>query len=124
MKARLFVCTTCDRYAAAQDGPTRGEVMLAAVQDEAERRGAVGLVHAVSCVNSCPRPSGAAVREGRGGGVFRFARLSPADAPALVDFVLRRSSGEAAEVPPDLTLRVASYIMPRPPITEADDNTA
>jgi predicted metal-binding protein len=113
MKARLFVCTTCDRYAPMVVSPTRGETMLAAVEQEAVRLGAAGIVSPVPCVNSCPRPAGAAVREGRGGGVFRFARLAPQDAPALVAFAVQRASGIAVEVPASLAGRVASYTLPR-----------
>ena len=113
MKARLFVCTTCDRYALPPPSLTRGETVLAAVQAEAERQGVAGIVSAVPCVNSCPRPCGAAVREGRGGGVFRFALLAPADAAALVDFARRRASGEAIQPPATLASRVASYTLPR-----------
>ena len=113
MRARLFVCTTCDRYAARPEGPTRGEALLAAVRAEAERCGVSRLVNEVACVTSCPTPCGAALREGRGGGVLRFARLTPADAPALVAFVAARAQGGTAEVPATLADRVASYILPR-----------
>src|SRR5579871_4314707 len=99
MKVRLFVCTTCDRYAPVAESPTWGERVLEAVRAEAERRGIAQLVNSVPCVMSCPCPAGAAVREGRSGGIFRFARLSPADAPALVSFAERRAAGEATEVP-------------------------
>lgn len=113
MKARLFVCTTCDRYALPAPNPSRGETMLAAVEAAADRLGAAGIVNAVPCVNSCPRPCGAAVREGRGGGMFRFAQLAPADADALVAFALRRAAGDLIDVPDSLARRVASYTMPR-----------
>ena len=118
MKARLFVCTTCDRYAAPPPVPSRGETLLAAVLAEAERRGVGFAVSAVACVNSCPHPAGAALREGRGGGVFRFAQLTPPDAPALVGFLARRTAGEAVAVPGSLAQRVASYILPRGPAPE------
>jgi predicted metal-binding protein len=118
MKARLFVCTTCDRYMLPPQEPSRGERMLAAVQAEAERQGVAAAVSSVACVNSCPRPAGAAMREGRGGGVFRFARLAPEDAPALVGFLAQRGAGEAVAVPASLADRVASYILPRGPAPE------
>ena len=113
--ARLYVCTTCDRYAPVLVSPTRGEIMLAAVQAEAARQGADGIVSPVPCVNSCPRPAGAALREGRGGAVFRFARLAPADAAALVTFAASWACGDPVAVPASLAGRVASYILPRAP---------
>ncbi len=113
MTPRLFVCTTCDRYATRPTQPTRGAVVLAAVREAAARLSVAHLVNEVACVMSCPRPCGAALREGRGGGVYRFALLSPADAPALVAFVAARVDDAAAAVPPCLADRVASYILPR-----------
>ncbi len=124
MKARLFVCTTCDRYAAPQAQPTRGASMLAAVRTEAERRQVAHLINEVACVMSCPRPCGAAVREGRGGGVYRFAQLSPADAPALVAFLTARIGDATAAVPAGLADRVACYILPRDRQNGGNDATA
>ena len=112
MTPRLFVCTTCDRYATPPAQPTRGEGLLDAVRAEAARQGVARLVHETACVMSCPRPCGAALREGRGGGMFRFACLSPGDAAALVGFVAARVAGGAASVPAALADRVASYILP------------
>ena len=87
--------------------------MLAAVRAEATRLGVAHLVNEVACVMSCPRPCGAAVREGRGGGMWRFAALTPADAPALAAFLARRAGEEATEVAGALAGRVAAYIPPR-----------
>jgi predicted metal-binding protein len=121
MTARLFVCTTCDRYAAEPASPTRGEILLATVREAAVRCGIPHLVNEVACVMSCPRPCGAAVREGRGGGVWRFAMLAPADAPALVAFLARRSGSEPADLPEPLVRRLAAYIPPRRTATGTDD---
>ena len=87
--------------------------MLAAVLAEAARQGVSGIASAVPCVASCPRPCGAALREGRGGSVFRFAHLAPEDAAALVAFARQRGTGEGAAVPESLAGRVASYTIAR-----------
>ncbi len=112
MTPRLFVCTTCDRYATPPAQPTRGEGLLDAVRAEAARQGVARLVHETACVMSCPRPCGAALREGRGGGMFRFAGLAPGDAAALAGFLAARAADRAAAVPAALADRVASYILP------------
>jgi predicted metal-binding protein len=113
MKARLLVCTTCDRYAATVVQPTMGERMLEAVRAEAERRGLASRVNTVACVMSCPRPCGVAVHEGRGGGVHRFARLQPSDAPELLDFLEAHADVDAPSVPASLAPRRAGYTPPR-----------
>ncbi len=110
MTPRLFVCTTCDRYAA---GSTRGAAMLAAVRAVAAGQGVAQMIEPIDCVMSCPRPCGAVLRAGRGGGVVRFAGLVPTDAAALVGFIMARATNAVAAVPAVIGARVAAYIPAR-----------
>lgn len=83
MTPRLFVCVTCDRYAARAAGEaTPGQVLAAAVRREAA--GAAVAVRTVECLNGCPHPCTAALRD-PGKAVIRFSGLVPADAAALVE---------------------------------------
>lgn len=82
--ARIFVCTTCNRYAQAPMGEiTPGLRLAQAMKLAAASAGTSLAVRMVECLNTCPQPCAAALRE-PGKAVIRFGRLDPEDAPALL----------------------------------------
>jgi predicted metal-binding protein len=79
---RIFICTTCNRYAAPCLGEmTPGERLARAVKVAAGDRLAVRMVE---CLNTCPNPCAAALRE-PGKAVIRFGGLVPEDTEALIE---------------------------------------
>lgn len=85
MSGRIFVCVTCDRYAAPATGETPpGRRLAGALQAQARAAGSSLTVRTVECLNGCPRPCTAALRT-PGKCVIRFSGLTPEDAPALVE---------------------------------------
>ena len=82
--ARIFICTTCNRYAPAPAGEMSPGLQLAqAMKRTAAAAGNAVAVRMVECLNTCPQPCAAALRE-PGKAVIRFGRLGPEDAPALL----------------------------------------
>ena len=82
--ARIFICTTCNRYAPAPAGEMSPGLKLAqAVKRAAAAAGKGVAVRMVECLNTCPQPCAAALRE-PGKTVIRFGRLEPEDASALL----------------------------------------
>ena len=88
MSGRIFVCTTCDRYATAASAPTPGQALVAAMKASAPRCGQDITVRVVECLNNCHHPCAAALRA-PGKAVIRFAGLRPEDVPALLDAATR-----------------------------------
>ena len=85
MSGRIFVCTTCHRYAPVSAGqPTPGQLLAHAMKLHAASCGSTVAVRAVECLNGCPHPCAAALRM-PGKMVIRFAHLTTADAPALLE---------------------------------------
>ncbi len=83
--ARIFICTTCNRYTPAGEGEmTPGYRLARAMKAAAVAGGNTVAVRMVECLNSCPQPCAAALRE-PGKVVIRFGGLGPEDAPALLD---------------------------------------
>jgi predicted metal-binding protein len=79
---RIFICTTCNRYAAPPMGEmTPGERLARAVKVAA---GGSIAVRMVECLNTCPNPCAAALRE-PGKTVIRFGGLVPEDTQALIE---------------------------------------
>ena len=92
--ARIFVCTTCNRYEPAAAGEASPGLQLAqAMKRMAGAAGTGVAVRMVECLNTCPQPCAAALRE-HGKVVIRFGRLGPEDAPALLAAAL--AYGETA----------------------------
>ena len=82
--ARIFVCTTCNRYLPPETGAASPGLELAqAMKRLAAASGTAVAVRMVECLNTCPQPCAAALRE-PGKVVIRFGRLGPEDAPALL----------------------------------------
>lgn len=82
--ARIFICTTCNRYAPTPAGEASPGLSLAlAMKREVAIAGKAVTVRMVECLNTCLQPCAAALRE-PGKAVLRFGRLEPVDAPALL----------------------------------------
>jgi predicted metal-binding protein len=82
--ARIFICTTCNRYVPAPAGEMSPGLKLAQEMKRTAAAAGTGLaVRMVECLNTCPQPCAAALRE-PGKVVIRFGRLEPEDAPALI----------------------------------------
>ena len=97
---RIFVCTTCDRYAAAPAaGQARpGQALAAAMRLQAAQCGGTIAVRTVECLNGCPHPCAAALRM-PGKPIIRFAELTADDAPALLDVARRYAESADGDVP-------------------------
>ena len=104
--SRVFVCTTCNRYAATPAGQaTPGQCLALAMKRHAAQSGSTVAVRTVECLNGCPHPCTAALRA-PGKMVIRFSELTVEDAPALLDAASRyaespgwrRADGGAAGV--------------------------
>lgn len=98
--ARIFVCTTCNRYAPPEAGEdTPGLQLARAMKRAAAAAGNTVAVRMVECLNTCPQPCAAALRE-PGKVVIRFGRLGPEDAPALLaaaQIYAETANGDLAE---------------------------
>ncbi|WP_207485237.1 DUF1636 family protein [Arenibaculum pallidiluteum] len=99
MAGKIFVCTTCNRYAHAPPGePTPGQKLAEAmIAIEGGRRGPVA-IRTVVCLNNCPKPCAAALRQ-PGKYVIRFSGLSAGDAPALLEIAERYAASMDGDVP-------------------------
>ncbi len=96
---RIFVCATCDRYAASPAAQARpGQALAQAIRQRAAQRGAAIAVRAVECLNGCPHPCAAALRM-PGKMVIRFSGLTVDDAPALLDVAYRYADSPDGDVP-------------------------
>jgi predicted metal-binding protein len=95
---RIFVCVTCDRYAAHSDcQPTPGQKLANAVRQSAQKSGSSMSVRAVECLNGCPHPCTAALRA-PGKAVIRFSYLNEADASALLDVATAYANSPSGEM--------------------------
>jgi predicted metal-binding protein len=118
MTGRIFVCTTCHRYAPAPAGqPTPGALLAAAMKRHAAASGSGVTVRTVECLNGCPHPCAAALRM-PGKMVIRFAQLTEADAPALLEaatLYARSTDGNVtdAALPAGLRDKVADRVAVR-----------
>ncbi len=96
---RVFICTTCNRYAATPPGQaTPGQCLALAMKQHAARCGSTVAVRTVECLNGCPHPCTAALRV-PGKMVIRFSELTAEDAPALLDAASRYAESPDGDVP-------------------------
>ena len=101
MSGRVFVCTTCNRYAPAAVGQaTPGERLAQAMRQHAAQCGSAVTVRTVECLNGCPHPCTAALRMPRKV-VIRFSGLTATDAPALIQAAARYAEIPDGDIPPD-----------------------
>ncbi len=96
--SRVFVCTTCNRYAATPAGQaTPGQCLARAMKQYAVQCGSTVAVRTVECLNGCPHPCTAALRA-PGKMVIRFSELTVEDAPALLDAASRYAESPDGDV--------------------------
>jgi predicted metal-binding protein len=113
----LFVCRTCPREAwrtgrAAGEGERLAAALRTGLAESAlgERLGLL-VVH---CLSGCPKPCNIAL-VGPGKPYLRFARLGPADAPAILDLAGRfcgSRAGDPGELPSGLAGRLSLRLAP------------
>ncbi len=102
MSGRIFVCVTCNRYAAPVPGETPpGRRLAGALRAGAGAGGHQVTVRAVECLNGCPHPCTAALRT-PGKCVIRFSGLTPDDAPALIEAAERYAASATGDLPADV----------------------
>jgi predicted metal-binding protein len=113
--ARIFICTTCNRYAPAAAGEISPGLKLAqAMKRAAAAAGNAVAVRMVECLNTCPQPCAAALRE-PGKAVIRFGRLEAEDAPDLLaaaEAYARTPDGDVPDsaMPPRLRAKVTGLV--------------
>lgn len=101
MNGRVFVCLTCNRYATQQPGePTLGERMARATKLASAHAGSPVTVRMVVCLNGCPNPCTAALRE-PGKCAIRFSQLTADDAPALIEAATLYAASTDGDLSPD-----------------------
>src|SRR5690242_20245640 len=86
MGARIFICVTCDRYCMDGQGPSRAARFATCVESAA--LGLPVTIRRVECLNGCPYPCNAALRD-LGKSSLRFSKLDDKDAADLVDIAVR-----------------------------------
>lgn len=99
MNRRVFVCLTCNRYAPPPEGqPTPGQRLAAAVKAAIATAADPVTVRTVVCLNGCPQPCTAALRE-PGKCVIRFSGLTTDDAAALIEAATLYAGSADGDVP-------------------------
>lgn len=98
---RVFVCTTCNRYAPAPAGQaTPGQHLAQAMKRHAAQCGSTIAVRTVECLNGCPHPCMAALRT-PGKCVIRFSELTVEDAPALLEAAALYAASPDGDMAPE-----------------------
>jgi predicted metal-binding protein len=113
MGARIFVCVTCDRYSAGSQGPSRGALFATCVESTA--RGLPVTIRRVECLNGCPHPCNAALRD-LGKSSFRFSKLDEEDAADLVDIAVRYGASSDGAISTGRLARkvISTYVRQKP----------
>ena len=96
---RVFVCSTCSRYAPPAAGEsTRGQEMVRACKQASAAKGGSIAVRSVECLNGCPQPCTAALRT-PGKTLVRFSELVPDDAGALIEAAMMHAESPTGDLP-------------------------
>ena len=121
MTGRLFVCSTCSRYAPPPSGqPTPGQRLHAACVRAAADMKADVVIRSVECLNGCLHPCMAALST-PGKSRIRLADLAIEDAAALIEATIAHAESELGRaeeeiLPPALLRKLAG---PAVPVTSA-----